>query len=397
MSEERGFPFWQIYLSYFPRYFPIEIDAAATFMIQVYINGKFFDQPTTGVQRFALEVVSALDALLIQTSSGEFGTFQLIVPSGVKHKIPPLKHIQVVELTGFRSHLWEQLLLPIFVRNAFLINLSGSGPVFKRRQMFAIHDAAIFDFPQAYTRMFRVWYKFQFWLQARRAQALLTVSEFSRDRLCKHLGIETGRFCVVSNGVNHIHRIESDDGILSELGLKSSQYLLAVGSSNPSKNFATLIEAFSAMKNIDAIRLVVVGGSNPAVFAEQVVSCDPRILRTGRVSDSQLKALYTNARAFVFPSFYEGFGIPPLEAMACGCPVIASDAASIPEICGDADGYFDPYSILSIQTSLERIIIDGDWRARLRAAGNRKAKEYTWAAAAEQLLLQLSKVESNKK
>ena len=360
-------------------------------MFRVFINGKFFEQPTTGAQRFAAEIVRALDTLLI-SKKFTLCDFVILVPNGVGKNVPHFKLIRVVELAGFRSHLWEQVTLPLFVRRSFLINLSGSAPLFKRKQLFTIFDGAIFDFPQAYSRSFLTWYRLLFRVQARFAYGLVTLSEYSRDRLCMHLGVQKGRFGIVPCGADHIDQVISDESILGKHGLRPGMYLLAVGSANPSKNFAALIKAFSTLKSDEAIRLVVVGGGNSAVFAEQVVSDDLRIVRTGRVDDPQLKALYTHARAFVFPSLYEGFGIPPLEAMACGCPVIASNAASIPEVCGNAAGYFDPASITSIRIAVEKVISDGDWRSKLQAAGRDKTKEYTWAAAAEQLLLHLGKI-----
>jgi len=357
----------------------------------IYINGKFFGQPTTGTQRFATELVLAMDALLSESAKSILYDFVLVIPSEIKTHIPPLKQIRIVELAGYASHQWEQINLPFFVRNSFLINLSGSAPMFKRKQIFTIFDAAIFDFSQAYSKAFVRWYRLLFNVQARICSGLLTISKFSRDRLCMHLGIEKGLFSLVPCGVDHIYRIKSDESVLKKYGLNTNGYLLAVGSANPSKNFAALIKAFSSLSNVPSVRLVVVGGSNSAVFAEQKISEDVNIIRTGRVDDAQLKALYTHARAFVFPSLYEGFGIPPLEAMACGCPVIASNATSIPEICGDAVGYFDPTSITSIQSSLEQIMVDDEWRKSLQVAGSEKVKQYTWRAAALQLLQHLKK------
>jgi glycosyltransferase involved in cell wall biosynthesis len=339
-----------------------------------------------------MEIVLALDSLLFDRAEFESYALCLVVPGGVRRNIPPLKCIRVIELRGFRSHFWEQFLLPVFVRGALLVNLSGSAPVFKRNQVFMIHDAAIFDFPQAYSKRFIAWYRFQFWIQTKRALTLLTVSEFSRTRLCKHLGIDKERFCIIKNGVDHMDRIESHDHVLASLNLVSNGYLLAVGSVNPSKNFKTLIDVFSTLKDAGSIPLVVVGGGNSAVFAEQDVFDDTRVIRTGRINDSQLKALYTHARAFVFPSLYEGFGIPPLEAMACGCPVIASNAASIPEVCGNAVGYFDPTSTTSIRSAIERVITDRHWRSELQVAGRNKAKEYTWKEAAGYLILHLKRI-----
>ena len=165
-------------------------------MPNIFINGKFFGQPTTGAQRFATEIVLALDSLLSKNGRFSSHEFVLVVPRGVGKNVPSLKQIHVVELVGFTSHLWEQVTLPVFVRNAFLINLSGSAPMLKRKQLFTIFDAAIFDFPQAYSRAFLLWYRFLFLVQARFAHSLVTISMYSRDRLCEHLAVETDRFGV---------------------------------------------------------------------------------------------------------------------------------------------------------------------------------------------------------
>lgn len=360
-------------------------------MHNIFINGKFFGQPTTGAQRFATEIVLALDSILCDADKYDAYDFVLVIPIGIKANIPTLKKIRIFELSGFSSHLWEQVSLPLYVRNSFLINLSGSAPLLKKRQIFTIFDAAIFDFPQAYSKAFLAWYRLLFKVQARFACGLLTISKYSRDRLCMHLGVEKDRFSIIPCGIDHIYKSASDESILKKYGLIKNGYLLAVGSANPSKNFASLAKAFVNLNGDCSIRLVVVGGSNPAVFSEQSIISDSNILLTGRVDDLQLKALYANARAFIFPSLYEGFGIPPLEAMACGCPVIASNSTSIPEVCGEAIGYFDPTSISSIQSSLEKIISDGNWRSSLRAAGGDKIKQYTWDAAAYKLWSYLKK------
>lgn len=357
----------------------------------IYINGKFIAQPTTGVQRFARELVLAMDLLLSESDNLKSYDVALVIPSEIKSTIPSLKFIRVVELPGSVNHYWEQVSLPLFVGNSVLINLSGSAPLLKRKQICTFHDAAIFEFSQAYSKAFVTWYRLLFRVQSRLCLSLLTVSEFSRSCLCQYLSVENDRFGIVHNGIDHIFGIETDENFLKKHDLNPNSYLLTVGSANPSKNFAALIKAYSTLNNVPSIPLVLVGGSNSAVFAKQEISENVNIIWIGRVDDAQLKALYTHARAFVFPSLYEGFGIPPLEAMACGCPVIASNVTSIPEICGDAVGYFDPASILSIQSALERIMVDDEWRMSLRAAGAEKVKQYTWRAAALQLFQHLKK------
>ncbi len=356
-------------------------------MVTVYINGKFLGQATTGAQRFSMGILLALDALLLlNNESVKLIDFTLVIPSGIKSRTPPLKQIKTIELPGLASHLWEQITLPLYVKNSLLVNLSGSAPMFKRNQLFTIFDAAIFDFPQAYSKKFLTWYKIQFKLQSMFSLGLITISEFSRDRLCLHLGVTRDKFTILPCGIDHILKESSDETVLNKYNLKKNNYLLAVGSKNPSKNFAALTLAFLNMREDQSICLAVVGGANSAVFVDSEMLENKRIIKLGRVDDPQLKALYSNARAFVFPSLYEGFGIPPLEAMACKCPVIASNTTSIPEVCGNAVGYFDPTSLLSIQKALRKVITDSEWRASLRKSGTERAKMYRWNEASVKLL-----------
>jgi glycosyltransferase involved in cell wall biosynthesis len=220
------------------------------------------------------------------------------------------------------------------------------------------------------------------------------VSRFSRERICHHLGVSRDKVGVVHGAADHMRALAGEPDVLGKLGVEPGRYFLAVGSANPTKNFSRLISAFKGMPQPDA-RLVVVGGSNDAVFSAIGADSrldDGRIIRAGRLSDAELKALYTRARAYVFPSIYEGFGLPPLEAMLCGCPVIASHAASIPEICGPAAGYFDPFSVDSIRQMLERAMRDDAWLDELRAAGLRRAEMFTWDNSARGLLSELAQL-----
>ena len=356
-------------------------------MVTVYINGKFLGQPTTGAQRFAMGILLALDALLLHgNQTVKLFNFTLVVPSNIKSYIPTLKKIKIVKLSGSASHFWEQIKLPLYIKNSFLINLSGSAPIFKRNQFFTVFDAAIFDLPNAYSKKFLVWYKTQFRLQSIFSLGLITISKFSRNRLCKHLGVRHDKFLILHCGFDHIIKIKPDKSILNKYNLKRKKYLLAVGSKVSSKNFSFLTRAFLNLGNDFHISLVFVGGTNSDIFVDSEILENKRIMQLGRVNDAELKALYLNAIALVFPSLYEGFGIPPLEAMACGCPVVASNKTAIPEVCGNAVGYFDPMSLSSIQNSLEKIITDTKWRDSLRRAGIRKVAMYSWDKSAAKLM-----------
>jgi glycosyltransferase involved in cell wall biosynthesis len=359
-------------------------------MSTVVFNGKFVAQPLTGVQRFARELVHALDAVLDSAPDRVSGArFQLALPAQSTRLAPTLRHISHLKTAGHAGHLWEQIVLPFAARGSTLVNFAGGAPAFAAGQVFTMHDAAVFDHPEAYRAPFVAWYRSLFRLQARTARLLVTVSEFSRQRLAARLGVSPQRFHVVPNGSDHILRLDADRNALAKLGLEPQSYLLAVGSANPTKNFPALIDAFRLAKMPSGVRLVIVGGGNDAVFAARPLAADASLVLAGRVSDAALKELYSSALAFVFPSIYEGFGVPPLEAMACGCPVIASDAEAVAETCGDAASYFDGRDPSDIARALETVTHDSDLRSGLKQRGLLRAGCFTWDIAARTLLRHL--------
>jgi len=354
-------------------------------MTSIYLNGKFTAQRTTGVQRVAEHLIRELDNNLGSPSVA----WILLCPIGAK--VPALRRIQVryVGIPGLPLHLWEQLILPLAALRGLLVNLAGAAPFFAREQVCMLHDAAVFDQPQAYTRGFGLWYRFLFRHLARSARSLLTVSTFSRQRLIVRLGVASSRVGVIPNGGDHLDAVTPDDTVIAEHGLSGKAFLLAVGSANRNKNLGALVEAYRRLDSDPTRRLVIAGGSDKGVFAHSVVGDPDDVIRVGPVNDAQLKSLYRHAVALVFPSLYEGFGLPPLESMACGCPVAAARAAAIPEICGDAALYFDPHSIDAITDAMRRLLADAPLRERLRVAGRARAATSRWADSAEALRAEL--------
>jgi glycosyltransferase involved in cell wall biosynthesis len=348
----------------------------------IYLNGKFTAQRTTGVQRVAAEVVHALDAQVT-------GRWVLLCPP--QGRRPSLQRIEVrcVGPAGLPPTAWEQLVLPWVARDGVIVNLAGAAPALARRQACVLHDAAVFDHPEAYTPRFGAWYRWLFRRLALRSLALFTPSTFSRERLALHLHVPSRRFVVVPLGGDHLDRVDPDEAVLERYGLRPDAYWLAVGSANPTKNHAALLEAFVRLSRDVGGQLVIVGARNDRVFAGDGAIDPPGVLRVGALEDAPLKALYRHARALVFPSLYEGFGLPPLEAMACGCPVAAAHAASIPEVCGDAALYFDPRDIDAIAAAMRRLCTDASLRAVLAEAGHRRAEAYRWSESASAMLTAL--------
>jgi len=348
-------------------------------MRTIFINGKFTAQRTTGVQRVAARLTQALDA---QLSDGDADRWILLCPPG--STAPVLRHIAVRQIgpPGLPRHLWEQLVLPFAARGGLLVNLAGAAPYVAARQVCLLHDAAVFDHPRAYTRAFVGWYRQLFRRLARTAARLLTVSAFSQARLALHLKLQPGQIGVLNNGCDHLDEVVPDLGVLTRHALVGTRCLLAVASANPTKNLASLLTAYARLPADPLLRLVIVGGANERVFAAGKTLDPPQVVRVGPVGDAQLVALYLHAAGFVLPSLYEGFGIVALEAMRCGCPVAAAQAAAIPEVCGDAALYFDPQSVPAIADAMQRLLSDTSLVDQLRAAGQARACIFRWSDAA---------------
>jgi glycosyltransferase involved in cell wall biosynthesis len=318
--------------------------------MQTYINGKFLLQRSTGVQRVAHSLVRALDTLVAE------GEVELLCPIGTS--LPQLKQIKVrkIGLSALPLTAWEQFCLPLAARDGLLLSLAGSAPAFAKRQIVMMHDAAVFDFPSAYRFRFVIWYRFLYWWLARYAASLVTVSNFSRDRLSDVLGIDRNRFVVIPNGADHLRDVVADENILHRLGLVNKPFILAVASINPSKNLRALLDAHAKLGSF-APRLVLVGGENSKVFSVQEIgNTQPNVTRACAVGDQQLVALYRHAEFMVFPSLYEGFGLPPLEALGQGCPVLAAPIPAVKEACGTAISYLSDTSALAIESGLRGIL-----------------------------------------
>ena len=198
---------------------------------------------------------------------------------------------------------------------------------------------------------------------------------------------------MIHNGVDHMDAVAPSYDVVERLALEDKGYFLALGSQAPHKNIDLLIDTFAEL-DPDRYQLVVAGSKNQRVFADGKGRNDPaNVIRTGRVSDQELKALYQGATALLFPSKTEGFGLPPLEAMYCNCPVIVSSGGALPEVCGDAAVYVDPTDATGWNEAIKRMAADKDLRADLRTKGAARAGKFKWSDAASRLLELLSNSE----
>ena len=336
------------------------------------INARFLTQPMTGVQRFSREVVTALAATT---------PLRLLAPLGAPDHFAGLP----VEIIGTRGGQgWEQLDLPGALRGGMLVNLGNTAPLRgAARQALVIHDAGVFDTPESYSLAFRSWYRALHLALPRLGTRLITVSGFSRRRLAENLRLDGSRIGVMPEGGEHVLREPADATILAKHGLAPRRYALAVGTRAAHKNLDALREAVALLAS-RGLTLAVAGAADASVFRNVGDVDSARAL--GRVSDAELRALYENALCLVFPSRYEGFGLPPIEAMWCGCPVLAADAGAVPEVCGDAALWFDAAGPRTPAAALARLLDEPGLTAHLAQAGRIRAKRYSWPAAAARLL-----------
>ena len=322
--------------------------------MRIYINGRFLTQRITGVQRYALEITKALDNLISKDTAFQKHEYIVIAPKNVLYKVK-LKNMSFVQRGILKGHLWEQFELPVYSRDGFLMNFCNCAPLIKRNQTVTIHDAAVSAVPYAFSLAFRTWYKMMFMWLGRSLKQIFTVSEFSKKELHKYYGIPLNKIHVTYNGIDHIKNLEVDEGIIDREDLKEKKYVLAVSSMNPSKNFPLVLDVARLMPDVE---FIIAGGSNKKVFKSAGLDVPQNARLIGYVSDEELMALYRHASVFVYPSLYEGFGIPPLEAMMCGCPSIVSDIEVFHEVYGDSVEYCDCYSVTKWKQVIENVLTD---------------------------------------
>lgn len=355
---------------------------------QFYINGRFLTQTLTGVQRYAIELLKALDDLIsAQPNNFENLVITIIAPHGkspqtIIHKLE-LKHIPVRQVGCLSGQAWEQIELPWYSRGGKLISLCNIGPICKRDQAVTMHDAAVFSVPDSFSLAFRLWYRLIQYILGKTVEQILTVSEFSKKDLIRHLNIEASKISVIYHGREHIYMTAPEDDIIIENGLRDKPFLLAVSSLSPRKNFQAIIQALGKLDKIN-FNVVIVGGTNQKVFGAQNKSLEGNVTYLDHVSDNQLRALYEQAACFIYPSLYEGFGLPPLEAITCGCPVIASDIPPIREVCGEAALYCDPYDIADIADKINTMLSDETLRQQFITSGLKRSELFSWKKTARQ-------------
>lgn len=303
-------------------------------MINIYVNSKFKNQKLTGVQRVAKDLIDALEKKEVKLSFIDN------------------------PYSGFLGHLYEQFIIPfILPKDSVLLSPINTGPILCRNQLLILHDVAFMDHPKWFSKSFIFFYKLIVPTLVKRVDAVVTISEFSKSRIVTNFKFDTNKISVIPNGIDlnlfNLTPAYNEIKILEKIGVESCNYVLTVCSLEPRKNLKNLLLAWkiSAFRK-NGFKLVLVGTKN-SNFSNEDYDVDDTVIFTGYVSDSELPSLYRQCHTFVYVSLYEGFGLPPLEALASGVPVVVSNNSSLPEVISHYGIYVSPQDIQSIAQGLD--------------------------------------------
>lgn len=346
----------------------------------IVINARFLTQKLTGVQRFALEITKKLMNLKNDVI--------LVSPKNILNK-RGARDLNVQTYGWLTGHLWEQFELPIFLKkhgNPLLLDFANTAPLSYENMIVTIHDLAVFRYPQGFSWIFQKYYRLLLPRIAKKSRKILTVSNFSKREITEILRIKPEKIEVIYNAV-------STEIVCNNANSKREKFILTVSSLDPRKNLSKLIEAFKNIK-LKEYKLIIAGAKSSVFKSIDAPENFERIEFLGHVGDKKLSELYSKASLFVYPSLYEGFGIPPLEAMNCGCPVVVSDIPSHREVCGEAALYVNPHDTEDIKRGIERVLTDHSLWQKLSRRGFERVEFFSWQKSAEKISEIIEELES---
>jgi glycosyltransferase involved in cell wall biosynthesis len=362
--------------------------AAPATPLRVVVNARHLTGPRTGIEVYMEQLLEALARTgNVDITALSWAPLQLGFP-GVREVVP----VRRPELAGIRATLWKlwfdqwRSFRAVAGKDDLLVHgMDGFLPYSVRRRdrcVATVHDLGWQVHPDLYERKLRLMYSALFPWVVHRADRFIAVSRYTADDLIRRAGVPASRIDVVYHGLDPVFaRRSSTTGSLPS----SSPYVLAVGGVSPRKNTRRLIAAFDRWRQRGSarasFRLLITGTSLDREFMQADATLPEGVSLLGYVEKAELPELYANAAAFLYPGIYEGFGLPIIEAMACGTPVITANTGAAPEIAGGAAILVDPFDVESIGTGLERAI-QPEETARLRELGFERARHFEWAEAA---------------
>ncbi len=351
---------------------------------RVAFNGKFLSAAPTGVHRVAYELITHADAILAgRPDQAAERSWTVLKPRDADRSLP-LSVMRERTVGALTWQPWEQFELPLHAAGSTLVSLCNLAPLLTGG-VAMIHDAQVFISPQSYGRAFLAWYRLALPSIGRNSKLILTVSDYSRRQLADFGVAPLSKIAVVHNGVDHLTAITPDDSVIARLGLERGRYVTALANTQKHKNIRILMEAF-ARPGLSGVPLVLIGKSGADDFAAVGSPPPPNTVFAGPVSDAEMRALFAHAGCLAFPSTTEGFGLPPLEAMSLGCPVVAAPCGALPEVCGNAALYADADDAGAWEAAILEILESATVRAERSTLGLAQAARFSWRASAERLL-----------
>lgn len=339
------------------------------------INGRFVVRKLTGQERFATELLRELDKIC------EKDEFVLVVPKYAE-TLPDYKNIKIVKYGKVKSHFWEQISLYRYCKKHHLVsvNLTSTCPLLDSG-IVCCHDAAAYEIRELltqnlYGRFSYIWHQMMIEAVKRSTYPIITVSNYSKSRLSKFMKVPESRFHVISNAWQHYLRVNEDESIFEKLpkGYVRGEYFMALSSLSPQKNFIWVKEV--AKRNLEK-KFLIVGRAEGFTKLGIDDLQESNLLFTGYLTDGEIKSLMKGCRAFIHPAVYEGFGIPPIEALACGAELIVSAAACLPEVYGNSAHYIDPHNY---DVDLDELLKEPV------APASQVLDKYSWSSEAKKLL-----------
>lgn len=326
------------------------------------LNGRFNHQRVTGVQRYATEIYQRISNEFILFSPAFFGR-------------------------GWTGHMWEQQVLARKIpRDHLLWSPANSGPMNTANQVLTIHDIAVLEHPSWYRKEFALWYQILLPKLVHKVKTILTVSNFSKERILSYFDLPSEKVIVIPNGVGSPFQISEKRLPNSQITLPE-KYLLAVGTIQPKKNLTLLFQAWQVIKKrYPDYALVIVGKIDRNFSKVNLTIDDQDIYKFSFLDDSTLAEIYHEASALIFPSFYEGFGLPALEALACGTPVIGANNSALPEVIGQAGLYFNPFSLDELIDQIDIFLSNETLQNTLTKQALKQAKTYSWEKTSHEVL-----------
>jgi glycosyltransferase involved in cell wall biosynthesis len=355
---------------------------------KLFLNGKFYSGATNGVHRVADRLLRELDRLACEGGTPAAWDMRLLVPTA-RNWAPAFAAVRAIPQNRGHSQFWEQALLPLAARGGVLANFANLAPAWHPNQLTMVHDAQFRISPESYPPKLRWGYRALIPSGAKASRLVLTVSDYARDSLATFGIRERHAIRVLPNGGDHILETEPDGRIGRANGLRPGGYALLFGSVAAYKNVAVVFDAF-ARSELAGLTLVMIGPSRQTLV-DAGLRPPPDAIFVGSVDDATLRSLYEGARCLLYPSRTEGFGLPPVEAMLCNCPVVAAPAGAIPEVCRDAILYAGMDNSEEWARAVQSLS-SPDVAAAKISAGRARAAQFTWAAAGLRLVSALAEL-----